>query len=138
MIEKPLETSVQITHLRTGMWIIFKTKKSANYNALFGVGKILRIEEDQTGLIFQWIGNPTNNMRGVFRPCWGSNTDSKYYYANAKQHRDHFPYTSDLDDIRIDSSDIIASGFQILDQTCHLTVAAMEQLKRNEHTKELF
>ena len=138
MMEKPLETSIQITHLRAGMLIVFKTKKSANYNALFGVGKILRIQEDQTDLIFQWIGNPSNNTRGTFRPCWGSHTDAKYYYANAKQHRNHFPYTSDLDDIQIDSSDIIASGFQILDYTGHLTSATIEQLKKHEHTRDLF
>ena len=80
----------------------------------FGMGKVLRIEKDNT-IHFQWMCNRANNVRAKQENGW-LDTNGAAYYQNTKRHRQDRPYTGADSNTTITADNVILHSFQLTRQ----------------------
>ena len=95
----------------------------------FGVGKLLERRSDDS-LHFQWLSNPSENIRGTYRLGWIDSRDNKWTYGPkppTSGRRYYGPFTDTDVSTRITDDTVVVHGFTI-DARGHLPLAVQRIL----------
>ena len=87
----------------------------SNSDVPFGIGRLIERRADGS-LHFQWLSNPSDNVRGTFRPGWIDSRDNRWTYgpkpprAGRKFYR---PFTDEDASSHVTDDDVVVHGFAI-------------------------
>ena len=82
----------------------------------FGIAKLLDCDEDGN-MTLQWLGNETNGTAGTFELGWRTSNrpGSRTYYAQTPRKAAGIPYTTDIDELRMNQTDVLMHSFELTD-----------------------
>ena len=114
-----------------GHIIIFATNITDSHPCAFGVARLLDKCTNNEPVCAQWYGNMTNNMNGTYKPCWYIKDTHQYYYAHKPEKRSklHTPYTFYMSNTKITPTQILYSGFALLDNNDKLKNHIWQKIK---------
>ena len=118
------------TRREAGHIIIFTTEISDMHPCPFGIARLLHKPEHNEPVCAQWYGNIHNRPNSTYKPCWYAKATHQYYYAPKPERRSkqHVPYTFYMTNTKITESDILFSGYSILDSNDRIKKHIWQQL----------
>jgi len=135
MIAPGLEKAQKSRDVKAGETIVFPMNMSDLHPLPFGVGRVVEVK-DRQDLRFQWLGNRTCLANGVFHPAWISSKDNKFYYKPERSHNTHKPFLGEHSDVIIGTDDLLAHGYDVLDEATRLSREIREKISQSVWVKQ--